>query len=281
MEERNEKIKGYAAVLATALLWSTGGIFIKTIPWAALSINSARCLVALLFKFAVKRDVRIGFSPHAIVGGLAMSATTTLFVFANKLTTSANAIMLQYSFPMFLIIYVWIHSKIKPKPRDVLTSGVIIAGVFLCCLDNFTSGGALGNILAIISGLSFALYFFINSMDKAKPHDANCIGFLIGFLLGLPSLLSERDFSFTPIFFSVLLGAFQVGLAYVLFEYGIKRISAVNASFISAIEPVLSPVWVALFYKELIGRYAVAGSLLVVGATVYYSIQTAKTKDAP
>lgn len=277
MQDKSETKKGYVAVVAAALLWSTGGIFIKMIPWSAFSINAARCLVALLFKFAVKKSLKIKFSLLSLLGGAAIAATLTLFVFSNKLTTSANAIMLQYSFPVFLILYFWAYTKKKPRPRDVITSFFIVGGVFLCCLDNFATGGALGNIVAIGSGLTFALYYFVNSLCKASPYDMNSIGFLLGFFIGMPALFSERDFSFTTILFAVLLGALQVGLAYVLFEYGIVRIPTVSASFIAAIEPVMSPVWVALFYGELIGAYAVAGSLLVVGATIFHSLNNIKS----
>ena len=280
-KEKSSLTKGYLSVLCAALLWSTGGLFIKMVPWSGLSVNSARCLIALIFKFILRRNLKINFSVNSIVGGLVMAATTTMFAYANKLTTSANAIMLQYSFPMFLIILVCIQNKSKPRVIDVLTSIIVTLGVFFCCLDNLGGGRALGNLLAILSGVTFALYFFINSKSHSNPDDANCIGFLISFIIGIPSLFTERDFSLIPILYIVLLGVFQLGLAYLLLEYGIKRIPAISASFISTIEPVMSPVWVAVFYKERIGIYAVIGSILVIGATLFYSVANSKsTKEA-
>ena len=281
MRERDERAAGYISVLAAALLWSAGGLLIKLIPWSAFSINAARCLVALFFKFAVRGSFRIKFTPRSALGGAAMAATTTMFAFANKLTTSANAIMLQYSFPMFLILFVWLQTKQRPKKTDVLTSIIIVGGVFLCCLDSLGSGRALGDMLAVASGITFALYFFINTTPKALPGDANCIGFLLSFLIGFPSLIGERDFSFVPVLYAVLLGAFQLGLAYSLLEYGIRRIPAISASFITAIEPVMNPVWVAIFYGERIGLYAVAGSCLVVAAMVFYSVVSGKRQTKP
>jgi len=270
---------GYLSVLVTALLWSTGGLFIKLVPWSGFSVNAGRCLIAFLFKVITRRSIKIEFNRYTITGGLAMAATTTLFAFANKLTTSANAIVLQYAFPMFLIAFICISTKSKPRLIDVITSIIMFFGVLFCCLDDMASGGLLGNILAFISALTFALYFFINSDKRSNPDDANCIGFLISFLIGIPSLLMERDFTFKPILFIVILGAFQLGLAYMILEYGIKHIPAVSASFISTIEPVMNPVWVAIFYNEKIGIYAIIGAGLVIGATLFYSI--AKPKIRP
>lgn len=272
MSERKDILKGYLSVLFTALLWSTGGIFIKLIPWAALSINAGRCAVAFLFKIATRRSLKIKFTAGSILGGLAVASTMTLFVFANKLTTAANAITLQYSFPMFLILFFWIFGKKKPRWADISTSTVILLGVFFCCFDKSGKGAVTGNLLAVASGISFAAYFYFTSLSDSSPDDANCIGFLLGLFAGLPSLMTETDFSLKPVLFTTLLGALQVGLAYVLFEYGIKRVPAISASFISAIEPVMSPVWVAVFYGEKIGPYAVLGSVLVIASMVFYNI---------
>ena len=278
-ESKSTLIKGYISVLMAALLWSAGGLFIKMVPWSGFSINAARCFVALIFKIIVRRSVRIKFNLAAILGGVAMATTTTLFAFANKMTTSANAIMLQYSFPMFLIFIICINKRSRPKFIDIVTSLIIIGGVFFRCLDDLGGGGFAGNILALISGLTFAFYFFISSKEGSSVDDANCIGFLVSFLAGAPALFSEHDFSFQPILYIILLGAVQLGLAYLLLEYGIKRIPAISASFISTIEPVMNPIWVAIFYKEKIGIYAVIGSLLVIGATLFYSIANSRSSS--
>ncbi|MCL1830756.1 MAG: DMT family transporter [Oscillospiraceae bacterium] len=268
---------GYISVLATALLWSTGGLFIKLVPWSGLSINAARCAVAFLFKIITRHSIKLEFNKYTITGGLAMAATTTLFAYANKLTTSANAIMLQYSFPMFLILIICITCRTRPKTIDIVTSIIITLGVFFCCLDDMGSGGLFGNALALVSGLTFALYFFINANEHSKPDDANCIGFLISFLIGFPALISEQDYSIMPLLYILILGAIQLGLAYRLLEYGIKRIPAVSASFISTIEPVMNPIWVAIFYHEKVGIYAVIGSVLVISATLFYSVFGSKS----
>lgn len=279
--DRNETVKGYLAILATSLLWSTGGLFIKLIPWAALSINSARCIVAYFFKSAQRRTFKLRLNGITLLSAVCFSSTSLCFTLANKYTTAANAILLQYAYPFFLMALTWIIKKQKPARRDIVTSIIVIAGIFLCCFDNLSSGGMLGNMFGILSGISFSVYFFTNSYPDCSTSDANALGFLIGAVIGLPWLVQERVFSWQILLYIVILGAFQIGLAYLLFEYGIKRVSAISASFVAAIEPILNPVWVALFYGEHMGLLAVLGGILVLGAALANSIyNTCRAKPA-
>lgn len=276
MEQKKELLKGYLAVAFTAFLWSLGGLFIKLVPWSAMSINAGRCLIALGLKTAVRKNVRIHFTPSVLIAGISFASTTTFFTLANKYTTSANAILLQYSAPLFIMLFSWAHTRRRPSAPDFLASLAIIGGIALCCLDSLGGGGALGNFFAVIAGISFSLMLYVNALPNANPDDANFLGFLLSVLVGLPNLVQESDFSLPVIGCVVVLGAFQLGLAYILLEYGICRISALSTVFVSAIEPILNPVWVAVFYGERIGLFAVLGGILVLGASVFHSVVQAK-----
>lgn len=276
MYDRNETIKGYLAILATALLWSTGGLFIKLIPWSALSINSARCVVSLGVKTIQRKGFRLNLNRLTILAAVCFFCTTLFFSLANKYTTAANAILLQYAYPFFLMAYTWIFQKRRPLLRDLLTSLVIVAGIFLCCFDNLAAGGMLGILFGILSGISFSLYFFVNSYPECHTSDANCLGFILGIVVGLPWLVRETVFTFDILLYIVILGAFQLGLAYVIFEYGIKRVPPINAAFVAAIEPIASPIWVAVFYGEKMGPLAIIGGILVIGAVLANSIYTTR-----
>ena len=113
MKKTSETVKGYAAVLGTALLRSIGGLFIKLVPWTAMSINAARCLVAMLVKTGVRRSVRIRFSPKVILAGACYAGMSTFFTLANKYATSANAILLQYSAPLFVMLFAWLQTGVR------------------------------------------------------------------------------------------------------------------------------------------------------------------------
>lgn len=272
MDNRSETVKGYLAIFATALLWSTGGLFIKLIPWAALSINSARCVVALGVKTIQRKGVRFKLNKLTLASAICFTCTSLFFSLANKHTTAANAILLQYAYPFFLMLFTWGVHKRRPLLRDVVTSIIIITGIFLCCFDNLDSGGMLGNLFGILSGISFSLYFFFNSYADCNTSDANYFGFIMGFLIGLPWLMRETVFTPQIILYIVILGAFQLGLAYVIFEYGIRRVPPMQAAFVAAIEPIASPIWVAIFYGESMGLLAIIGGTLVIGAALINSV---------
>lgn len=272
MKNRSETVKGYAAVLGTALLWSIGGLFIKLVPWAAMSINAARCFVAMLVKTGVRRSVRIRFSPKVILAGVCFAGMSTFFTLANKYTTSANAILLQYSAPLFVMLFAWLHTGKRPRLSDGAISVAIIAGIALCCMDSLGGGSAVGNIYAVLAGVCFALMLYVNALPGADPDSANYLGFLLSVLVGLPALLRETVFTVEVLGCIFVLGAFQSGAAYMLMEYGITRVSALSVLFISAIEPILNPVWVAVFYGETIGPLAVLGGVLVIAASTLHSV---------
>ncbi|MEA4912111.1 MAG: DMT family transporter [Oscillospiraceae bacterium] len=277
MNQKSETAKGYAAAIVTAILWSLGGLLIKLIPWSAMSINAARCLVALLVKIAMRRSLKVHFTPSILLAAFCFFGTTLLFVFANKLTTAANAIVLQYSSTLFIIALTWIFLKRRPSGVDLVSSVLIIAGIALCCFDNLTTDGALGNVLALCSGLTFGSMLFINAQGGGKnADDANYLGFIIGVLVGLPSLARETDFSLPVVGYIVILGAFQLGFAYIFLEYALKRISALSANIVCSFEPILNPVWVALIYGETIGPLAIGGGLLVIASVVFYGIMNAR-----
>ncbi|MEG1016495.1 MAG: DMT family transporter [Oscillospiraceae bacterium] len=276
MKKTSDVSLGYIAIIATSILWSLGGLFIKLIPWSPLSINAARCGIALLLKIAMRRSVKFKPSKTVIAAGVCFFLTTVLFSCATKLTTSANAILLQFTSPIFIILFTWIKYKRKPSGYAVLTFAIIFAGIFLCFLDNAGLGNMFGNALAILSGFFFGAMVFLNALPDADPDSSNMLGFFIGFVFGLPWLLGETQFSVQIGLCVLVLGAFQLGLAYIIFEYGIRRVPALTANFLMALEPILNPIWVAVFYHESIGAFAIIGGALVVIAVLFYSTVNAR-----
>ena len=272
MNRKNEMVKGYAAVLGTALLWSIGGLFVKLVPWSAMSINAARCIIALLVKTMVRKSVRIRWSGHVVLSALCFAGQSALYTLANKYTTAANAILLEYSAPLFIMLYAWLHVGKRPKFAEAAVAAVILSGIALCCMDNLGGGTALGNFYGVLDAICFGLMLYVNALPGADPDSGNYLGFIIGALIGLPSLLQETVFEPKVLLCIFIMGAFQSGVAYMLMEYGITRISALSTIFVSAIEPILNPVWVAIFYHETIGPMAILGGALVLGASTLHSV---------
>lgn len=272
----SEKNKGNLYILLTALLWSTGGLLIKFIPGSAVAINGARSLIAFLFFCIYRKTVRVKVSPLILAAAVCLVLTNLLYVIANKMTTAANAIVLQYTAPVFVLIWDCIYRKKIPKKQQCLVVLMAFAGMVLFFFDQLDRGQLLGNPVAIGAGVSFSGVFFINSLPEASSRDSSMIAFFLSFLISIPFLKDVGSMDAKAIAALLILGVFQVGLAYVLFDKGAKLTSPVSASLIGLLEAVLNPAWVFLFYGEKVGRYALVGAGIILAAVVLNTLWTGK-----
>lgn len=261
-------------VFLAAVLYSIGGLCIKVIPWNGLSVNAGRNLVALavIGGYLLATRHRPRFNRWILVGAVCICGTNSLFTVANKLTTAANTIVLQFTAPIFVILLSAVFWRKRPKKLDLIACAVVLLGVLCFFVDSLEAGGMLGNALALLSGLSYAGVFLLNDLPDSDPISSVFWGDVASVAIGLPFLLQETDFSPVPMASLVILGAFQVGLAYILLTMGLRTTPAVTASLVSGIEPVLNPILVAVFYHETIGPLALLGAAIVVGGVVAYNV---------
>lgn len=266
--------RGTLCVFLAAVLYSIGGLCIKVIPWNGMSINGGRNLIALLviggYLAATRHRPRV--NRGVLLGAVCICGTNTLFTLANKLTTAANAIILQFTAPIFVMLLSAAFLRRRPKKLDLAACALVLLGVFLCCMDNLGAGGTVGNLLALCSGLTYAGVFLLNDMPEGDPISSVFWGDVASSVIGLPFLLRETEFTPAALTSLVVLGAFQVGLAYILLTEGLKTTPAVTASLVSGIEPVLNPILVAVFYHETIGPAALAGAVIVLGSVIGYNV---------
>ena len=271
---------GVLCVFFSAVLYSIGGLCMKYIPWNGISINSARNIIALVvigaYLLFTKHPPK--FNRSVLFGSVCVSGTNILFCIANKMTTSANAIVLQFTAPIFVLLLSIVILKKRPKVLDLITCAVVLGGVVCFFLDSLEPGVMLGNILALVSGLTYAGVFMLNEFPEGDPISSVFWGDVLSVLVGLPFLAQETVFTATALTSLVILGAFQVGLAYILICIGLKTTPAVTASLISGIEPVLNPILVAVFYSETIGPLATTGAIIVIGGVVVYNVLLSKQK---
>jgi len=272
--------KGPLAMLAAAVCWSFGGVCIKYIPWSAMTIIGLRAVLAMAVFVVYRRSAKVKLTRGNIYGALCLSATTILFVFANKLTTAAAAILLQFCAPVFIILIELIFYKRKPNLGGVIAVGATVVGMLLFFADHLEVGAPLGNFLAIASGLSFAGVFVCNKRPDANPEQSLLLGFAANAVLGLPFAFVEVTADPVAWGFILLLGVVQVGLAYVFFSVGIKRTPALMACLITAIEPVLNPIWVALATGEMPGPFAAAGGGVIVLSVIVYHVWLEKKEKS-
>ena len=284
MEENGQRIKPVSVlcVFLASVAFSTGGLFIKMIPWSALAINGARNLIgaAVIGIYLLIRRHRILISRQVIIGALSMIGVTTLFALANKMTTAANTIVLQFTAPVFVIILMAVIFHNKPKKLDMITCAAVLSGVCLFFVDGIRAGNWLGNLLALLSGVCYAGVFMMNTGRDADALSSCFLGQLTAGILFTPLCLNETDFSLPTIAAILALGIIQVGGAYILLSEGIRNTPAVSASLITGLEPIMNPTWVALFYGETISGLALAGAVIVVGAILVYNILMSRKQPA-
>lgn len=257
-----------------AALYSIGGLCIKVIPWHGLSINSARNMVALMVvgSYLLLSRHHLRLNRWILLGAVSVCGTNVLFTLANKMTTAANAIVLQFTAPIFVIVFSALFWKRRPQKLDIAACVVVFGGVLFFFVDSLEAGGALGNVLAILSGAAYGGVFLLNDFPDSDAISAVFWGDVLSAVTGLPFLLQEQPLAPTALFSLVILGVFQVAVAYILLTIGLRTTPAVTASLVSGIEPVLNPLLVALFYGETIGRFAFIGAAVVICGVVGYNV---------
>ena len=259
-----------------ALLWSTGGLFIKAVEWNALAIASVRSAIAAVTVYLFIGRPRFTFSAVQLGGAAAYAATVILFVMANKLTTAANAIFLQYTATLYVALFgAWFLHE-HPTRLDWTLIFVALGGIGLFFVDQLSLHGLWGNLCALGSGLAFAaLILLLRRQKDASPVESVLLGNALTALICFPFVLGPMPGAKSWLGL-LWLGVFQLGLAYVLYTKAIKHVRALESTLISTIEPVLNPIWVMLFLGEFPSPWSWAGGALVLFAAATRGILTAQ-----
>ena len=269
-------------VFSSAVLFATGGLFFKIIPWDALAIGSARSLLAgtAILVFLLLRRHTFRVNRTVLISAAAISITNTLYALANKLTTAGNTIVLQFTMPVFVIIIMAVRFHRRPSRLEIGTCAVTLLGILLFFVDSLSAGNLLGNLLALLSGFCYAVFFVWNSREDSEPFTAILLSYVIAALIGLPALLQTDVAAATPgVLLAMLgLGLLQQAAGHLLFAAGIKKTSPVTASLISGIEPILNPVLVAVFYREHLSPLCLFAAALVLSAILFYNVKTARAQ---
>ena len=267
----------------SALLYSIGGLCMKMIPWNGMSINGARTAVALVV-FAVYLILTkhpLQFNRWIFLGALSVFLTNALFSMANKMTTAANAIVLQFTAPIFVMLFSALFFHRIPNRLDMGACAVVFGGIIFFFFDSLEMGGGLGNVLALLSGITYAGVFLMNEMPDSDAISSVVWGGVLSSATGLPFLFQETQFPPVAIFSLLVLGTFQVAIAYIVLCIGLKTTPPVTASLVSGVEPVLNPILVAVFYGEQVGPYAMIGAAIVVLGVIAYNILKIKRTEQP
>ncbi len=264
--------RGALLVLAAALLWSTGGIGIKAIsdpPLKVAFFRSAFAAVALLL-FLRPRMPR--WSPVFVAALVSYAACLTTFVIATKWTTAANAIFLQYSGVIWVLLLSPIVLREPLRRRDAAAIAVALGGLALFFVGKFRAGGA-GDAMALLSGVFFAgLVLSLRGQREGGAEAAVTYGNVLACAALFPFVAGDLALTGRSAAILAFLGFFQLAGAYALFVRGLKSVTATQASLVGMLEPVANPVWVFLFLGEQPSVYAIAGGLIVLAAVAWTTL---------
>lgn len=265
--------KGVFAVIIAALLWSTGGLFIKLISLNSFQLSFFRSVFAAVIIFAILRGRAVKTNGLALLNSVSYAGVLIIFVLATKTTTAANAIFLQYTAPIFVLFLEPVFLKTKFEKINIVTIVICVLGMALFFMGDLQPGDMLGNFYALMSGVCLA--FFFVGVRKNKPEfkfSSIFYGNIMIAVLCAPSLIGMNPLGLGDLTMVAYLGLIQIGLAYIIFTYGIAKIPAIEASLLAMIEPVLNPIWVFLGYGEQPTVYSIAGGLIIVITIVIRTI---------
>jgi len=268
---KTPRAKAILYLVIASVLWSTGGMLIKLVDWNPVAIAGTRSGIAALVMLAFVRKPKFSKSKTQIAGAAFYMSTVILFVSANKLTTAANAILLQYTAPIWVaVLGMWLLKE-KTLRVDWIAICAVMAGMVLFFIGDLGGGALAGNLLSILSGLFLALtVIFLRLQKDGTQIEMTLLGNLMTFIVGIPFIIQVTP-DVKSIVGILILGVFQLGISYILFSLAVRHVSALEAILIPVIEPILNPIWVFLATGEQPGALALVGGLIVVAAVTLRS----------
>ncbi|MFR7450233.1 MAG: DMT family transporter [Butyricicoccus sp.] len=270
--------KGIYLLVLTSILWSFSGVCTKFISWNGFAVAGIRGLIAALLLLIVNRRPRLPRSGFQVAAIFSYVGLVVLLILSTKLTTAANAILLQYTAPIYSAILGYFVLKEPVTRHDITVIVLVLIGLAVFLYDGLADGRMAGNLIALLSGVCYgAMNVFMRKCDKDAPADNIFWGNLLAFVLMLPFMGRPE---ITAVFIGIFLfmGIFQLGLAYILYSIAIPHVPALEATIITVLEPILNPVWVMLFYGEKPGIRTIIGGAIVLlaisGKDVLRKLQT-------
>ena len=271
---------GILEMILCAVLWSIAGIFIKLLPWHGFAVASLRSLIAgiTIASYMAIRHYHFSFNRRTLMSGLFCGFTYRCFATANKLTTAANAIVLQFTAPVFILIFSAVFFRQKIRKGDLIVVLVVLAGITLFFFDQLGPSTVAGNFVAIAAGMFMAgMYMTIGNIEREERFSAVVIGQAVAFLVGLPVVIATKPVLNAVTVSSILaLGIFQLGLSYVLYVSATETCPALACCLLGAVEPLLNPVWVMIFDGETPGIFALIGGIIVIVAVTAWCVWDGK-----
>lgn len=264
--------RGVVMLLGASVLWSFAGICVKSMSWNGFAITGIRGLIAAAVMLGVIRKPRLPRGKYQILAVFSYTGLICMTVIATKMTTAANAILLQYTSPVYSAVLGYYVLGEKVTRRDKISVLMIFAGLFIFFYDGLAGGHLLGDLVALLSGVCFAaMNVFMRADSRVSPLQNVFWGNLAAFAFMFP-FFGHVEWSIKNIELVLFLGIFQLGLAYVLYSKAILYVGALEATVTTVLEAILNPIWVMILGNERIGPATMAGGIIVLAAVVIRGI---------
>lgn len=282
MSTRDEQLQAVRLLLYAALLWSTGGLLIKYVDWPPLAVAGGRGIFAAVFLAITQRNLRFTWSRPQLLGAVCYAGLTMCFCVSTKLTTAANAILLQYSAPVWVALFGSMILGERTTRLDWVTIIVVFGGMGLFLADGLAVGNVWGDAVAILAGIFFAgMTLALRAQKDSSPAESIILGNLIAFVIGLPFMVNAEPLALNGWGALIILGFVQLGLSYRFYARALKHVTALQAILIPVIEPLLNPVWVLLVMGERPAPLALLGGAIVLVAITARSLISLRALPRP
>ena len=273
-------------MLICATLWSIAGIFMKLLPWNGFAVAGLRSLIAglTIAAYILIKGMRIIINRRTLITGVFTACPYTCVAVANTLPTAANAIVLQFTSPVFIVIFSALILKKRIRRSDALVVSFTLLGIALFFFDQLRPGYILGNFVAIAAGMFMAgMFMAVGELEGEQRFSGILIGQTLTFLVGLPFVIATRpEFTAVTTLSILILGVFQLGISYILYVESSKYCPPLACCLLGAAEPLLNPVWVLIFDGERPGVFAlIGGVIVVVSITLWCVFGQEKPEESP
>lgn len=268
--------------MIAAGLWSIAGLLIKYIDWPPFAVAGGRGFFAAVFLLATNRKLNFTWSRPQLLGAFCYAGCTVCFCAATKLTTAANAILLQYTAPIWVAILGWVFLRERATRLDWTTVVIVMGGMGLFLADGLAVGNIAGDALGLLSGLFFAaMTMSLRAQKNSSPLESIILGNALAFVVGLPSIATAGNLPADGWLALVVLGVVQLGVSYRFYAFAIRHVTALQAVLIPVIEPLLNPLWVLLAIGERPTPLALVGGAIVLSAITGRSLIHLRFKATP
>lgn len=277
MEQSVREKRGMVLLLICTLMWSISGVLIKQIPWNAPVIAGFRSLLAggVMALYLRISGIPFRFDRVAVRSGVVLSCMFMSFVLATKLTTSANAIVIQSSAPAFVLLYDVVVRRVRARRLDIITVVLTLVGISIFFFDQLTPGKLLGNAVALLAGVLLAATYIITcGAPQASCMNGILLAHILTAVIGIPmALVFDTPFTAGAVSRILVLGIVQLGIPYVLYGLAVQHCPPLAASLICMTEAIFNPIWVFLVTGEAPSPLALFGGALVLLTIAFWAVR--------